>query len=490
MEYYELKINNKNVFDFYKKHNLDFEKMNLIFINILENIMVELDPSFNSNFAQKLIDKFNFLDNKIDNIEKSVNDCKKELTNTFSFKLSEFRKEYMDDVKMILTNNNLEFITPLLDKTNETLLLKTSTLLKETNKDFLSTDMNSHFEKFNKSIIEETNNLLKSSLDKNTIDNFLSNVNQSLNQTQNVLSNIVMSSETRIDNRLNETDKKIIEMKDISSSNISNQQQLQTSIMEILKKFGKGSGKGNISEHIIYNILLSQYGVGSQIDLVGSEIDGTCDIIFQRKNKPKILIENKSHDTRNVPKTDIDKFIRDCETNGCSGIMLSQHRGIVNKENFEINVNGSNVLLYVQEVNYDLNTINLAIEITEQFKEKLDEIYKDTSDYTIERNVLDLIKKEYTNFITQKTSIIKIIKEFSEKLNNSVNEMKFTELEKYLIPKSAFSSIQNNSDNICKYCNTLVKKSMKQHYRYCSSYINNKNNNITSNNNNPTIMIS
>ena len=40
-------------------------------------------------------------------------------------------------------------------------------------------------------------------------------------------------------------------------------------------------------------------------------------------------------------------------------------------------------------------------------------------------------------------------------------------LEKYLSSRFAFSS--NQTDNLCKYCEKFVPKSLLQHYRYCSA---------------------
>ena len=97
---------------------------------------------------------------------------------------------------------------------------------------------------------------------------------------------------------------------------------LQQKVTDMLKKFEKGSGKGNVSENVLYNILLSLFPC-AQIDYVGNELKETGDIILIRNNKPKILIENKDHDACNVPKHDVDKFIRDCEIQHCCGIMFS-----------------------------------------------------------------------------------------------------------------------------------------------------------------------
>lgn len=186
-----------------------------------------------------------------------------------------------------------------------------------------------------------------------------------------------------------------------------------------------------------------------------------------RNNKPKILIENKDHDSKNVPKHEVEKFIRDCEIQNCSGIMFAQHRGITNKQNFEIQINNGNVLLYVHEVNFDVDKIKTAIEIVENFKTKLDEVIVKEDGCIIEKDVLEDINKEFISYVNQKYVLLKLVKDFNEKMNFSINELKMPNLEKYLSSRFAFSS--NQADNTCKYCEKFIPKSMSQHYRYCSA---------------------
>jgi predicted transcriptional regulator len=249
------------------------------------------------------------------------------------------------------------------------------------------------------------------------------------------------------------------------NDNKNSNSKLQLSVTEMLKKFEKGSGKGNVSENVVYNILLSLFPC-AQIDYVGNEIKETGDIILIRNNKPKILIENKDHDSCNVPKQDIDKFIRDCEIQKCCGIMFAQNRGIANKENFEIQINNGNILLYVHNVKFDSDKIKTSIEIVEQFKIKFDEINIDNDICTIDTSTLEEINKEFNNYTTQKHSLLKLVKEFTDKINASIAELKMPNLEQFLSKHYATSS--NQGENVCKYCEKFVPKSLSQHYRYCS----------------------
>ena len=466
---YMIAFSNKEVYDFYKSSNLDAEHINVLFVSILKKLMIDLDSSLNANLATTLLDKFNLLDSKIENINSSVMKCQSELTNIVTLRLNEYRKEYMENLKLVLSSNNTDSIAPLIKEINNNLLDKTSIMLHDfipKNQEYLSRDLTSQFKLFQSSILNETNKLLTSSLDKQTIELFFSNINQTLGQSQNTLTTLISSSENRIESRIAETERKMNEIKEISSVNNQSQQTLQTNVTEILKKFEKGSTKGNISEHITYNILLSLFPC-AQVDHVGNEQKETGDIMLVRNNKPKILIENKDHDSKNVPKQEVEKFIRDCEIQDCCGIMLAQHKGITNKQNFEIQINNGNVLLYVHEVNFDNDKIKTAIEIVEHFKIKLDELGSNDQDCMIEKNVLDEINKEFINYVNQKSNMTKLLKDFSEKMNLSIIDLKLPSLEKYLSSRFAFSSIQ--TDNMCKYCEKHVPKSLSQHYRYCSS---------------------
>ena len=466
---FQLMLNNKEVFDFYKKSQLDFEHINIMFVDILKKLIADLDSSVNSNLASKLLDKFNMLDHKIESITSSVSMCKTDITTSFELKMNEYRKEYIESLKQILTVNNAECIAPLIKESNNTLLDKTSLIISDLlpkNHDSLSKDITSHFKLFQSTIASETTKLLASSLDKKTIDDFFSKIVQTMGQSQNALITVISTSESRLENKLVETERKMNEIKEISTLNNSANQTLQTNVTEMLKKFEKGSTKGNVSEHITYNILLSLFPC-AQIDHVGNEQKETGDIVLVRNNKPKILIENKDHTSTNVPKSEVEKFIRDCEIQNCCGIMLAQHRGIANKQNFELQLNNGNVLLYIHEVNFDKEKIKMAIDIVEQFKFKIDETFDNEDDCIIDKDTLNEINKEFSNYVCQKTNMLKLLKDFGEKMNFSINDLKLPVLEKYLSSNFASASLQ--TENMCKYCEKHVPKSLLQHYRYCPS---------------------
>ena len=119
---------------------------------------------------------------------------------------------------------------------------------------------------------------------------------------------------------------------------------------------GNSSTKGRISENTVFNILL-ELNPTAEIEYVGNET-GKGDILFKRYNRPHIMIENKDY-SRNVNKTEVDKFKRDAENLNCSAIMLSQRHGIVEKENYQIEIVNENIYIYVHNVEYSAEKIKI-----------------------------------------------------------------------------------------------------------------------------------
>ena len=444
-------LTNKVIIDFYEAYSLDPEQINLLFISLLKDIFDSKDTSFTQTCGNHLIEKLSFLDKKVESMCQSLQDNKKDISTAFQLQFSEYRNKYIEDMNRILSSNQTEHLSPFIREMNIQLIDKTKLLLN----DLLPKNQAGILQQFQQSLINETKRVSESTLDKQSLNTFAENIQKFL-----------QSQEKRIESRLFESDKKLSELKEMNSANQTSQTVMQTNVNEILKKFENSTKKGNISENILYNILLSLYPC-AEIDYVGNELKECGDIILTRKDKPKMLIENKDHDSRNVPKTEVEKFIRDCEIQNCCGIMLAQNRGIANKESFELQIHNHNVLLYVHEVKFDQDKIKMAVEIVENFKQQLDVLNKKENNAVIERNDLESINKEYIGYVNQRTTMSRLLKDYNEKMSLCLVELKMPSLDNYLSKHFASSLQQQQQLNVCKYCKKANIKSMNQHYRYC-----------------------
>ena len=445
MEDYSLTCENKKVWEFYEQHqNLDFESMNLLFVNILEELNKDITSSLSNNIASQLL-------TNIKNLQGQVEKLNTDTQTNFKNKFTEFKKEYMEDMKMILSNNNSEKIAPLIKEYNGTLLDKTQLLLNDVvpkNNELLLSQVKENIRSFHFSIQEDTNKLLSSTLNQQSLEGFIQTMENKLSNNQQMIQSIIQSSEQRLDTKI--------------TTNQHIQSTLQKDVSDLLKKMENSSMKGKYSENILFSILQSLY-VTAEIDVVGEQKE-TGDIMLKRKNKPTILIENKNWN-KNVVQEEVKKFIRDVETQNCCGLFLSQNFGIANKDNFEINIHNGNILLYVHEVNNDAEKIKIAIDIIDNFKLKLDECSSSHDGYTIDKEVLDEINKEYQLFATQKMLQIKTVKDFSTKMVKQLEDMQLPSLEHFLSTKYAFSC----SKFVCEFCDYVGKNqsAMSAHKRGC-----------------------
>lgn len=463
---YTITITNETIWNFYKEHpNLDFENINLIFIEIISKMLHDVNNSFNSNLMLQLIEH-------IKSLQTQVNSLNESLSKDFTYRLADFKREYIDDLKVILTNNVSEKIAPLIKEQNSISLDKTQLILNDlmikSKDNDISNIIHDAMKDVEKLITNETNNLLSGTITKQAFNDFINNIDNKLNYSLQTSHSLITSTEQRLETSIKDikfsTENQLNYLKDISTSSHQVNSALNNNVSDILKKMEISSNKGKISESILFNILHSLYPC-SQIDHVGNQKE-TGDIILTRNNKPTILIENKNWD-KNVIQEEVRKFIHDVETQDCCGLFLSQNYGIANKENFEININNGNVLLYVHEVNNDPEKIKLAINIIDHFKSKLDEFANEDDIDTISKELLEEINKEYQNICCQKLNMIKLIKDCNNKMLKQMEEFQLPSLDNYLSSRFAFSS----SKFVCDYCQYIAKnqQAISAHQRGCSA---------------------
>ena len=438
-----LTCNSAKVWAFYHEHpELDFEKMNIMFTDIIASIMQSTNPVNNTNITSQIL-------NSLASIQSQLSNQQTEYGKLLFLKLTEFKKEYVDDLKMILSSNIADKIAPLIKESNGSILDKTQLLLTELvpkNNENLSRQINDNIKSFCSSITDEINKTSKSDsepLSQSSLDDFIKTIDSKF-------SNVIDSTRKMVDSNKDAT---LSQFSSISSSQIA----LQSEVKDVLKRMENSSSKGKMSENIVLNILRGLFP-SAEIEYVGSQKE-SGDIMIHRKDRQRILVENKCYESRQVTSDQVKKFIHDVDIQNCSGLFLSQEGGIANKDNFEINIHNRNVLLYIHNVNYDPEIIKIAIDIIDSFKAKLDEITT-TDDYSISKDTLDDINNEYQIFVEQKIIQLKMIKEFSQKITKSIEDLQLPILDKLLSSKYGFLS----SKCFCEKCGYVAKN---QHALSC-----------------------
>lgn len=467
-------INNQKIIKFFNDHqNLDIEQTFLAFIDIMEKLKDTLNNSINTGTISNLFETIKSMQSKIDSMDQNLNKFQSDTVTNFSLKMNEFKTAYIEDLRLILTQNVADKIEPLIKEQNTLLYDKTTgvinTLIPKSNRE-LAVALNKSIETVNKSIASDTQKLLTSNITTKSLNEFINNIetklNASINHNQTILNTSLTATEQRLDTRISEvktcTENELKNINQISQNNSSTSQNLNNSLTDLLKKMENSSSKGKISENLVVDILHSLYP-SAQIDSVGQQKE-TGDIMLTRTNKPKILVENKVWN-KNVVQEEIKKFIHDIETQNCCGVFLSQNYGVAGKENYEINIHDGKVLVYVHEVNNDPEKIKIAIDIIDHFKDRLDDLDDDSEIDTINKEKLEAINSEYQAFAHSKLSLIKLAKEFNQKFLKQIEEIKIPTLEEYLSTKYASSS----SKITCEYCGFVAKnhQAKSAHLRGC-----------------------
>ena len=566
----KLFIDNKKILDFYSQNpSINFEAVNLIFVDLFERLLGDMNSAMNSTINSQILSTVGELKNDInslsiansninsqilstvDNLKcdfislsSSLSKLNNDITNSIYIKFQESKREYTDDIKNIIYNNssqNSEKLNSILNQNNSQLIDKTTLLLNEiipkSNEGYYR-QLQESISLFHKSISDDTTKLLQSTDKDDSLSIFLTNFESKssnllqplfscINATEERINTILVSlkddnnhfesksntllqplfsfintseerinknvmalkDDTNIETKSNtllqplfsfinaseeRINKNVTSIKD--TTNNSAQDKIMNELSEFLGKYKNSSYKGQFGENQLETVLNQLFPSAEVLNTTG--IKASCDFRINRTNHPTVLIETKNYD-RNVTLDEVKKFIRDIEQQKCHGIFLSQHSGITSKQNFQIDIKGTNILVYVHNVDYCPHTIKIAIDIIDSLSDRLAELEEDVDEICIPKETLDDINKEYSRFIERKSSIIDILKDFQKKINAEVDEIKFPCLSKYLVSKCG--SILNNENEtiICNICNKFEatnNRSLGAHQKGCRRKHNNSKN--------------
>ena len=439
-------ITDETIISFYKSNpNLDIISMNHIFIEILKNLSTNLSSTINSTMNSKILSLVTDIHSNISSIKTDI-----------IIKLHESKKEYIEDVKTILSNNSLtnnEKLNALIEKNNDTLLTKTALIVndvipKSQDKNYLQIE--GCIKAFCSTITQDTTKLLElSNKDdmqiKNVVDNIDKQFTNMISTIQQPIFSCIQSSEERTNNGIQQ-------VREHLSVQQLNQQKLTSELNDFLNKYkNNSSSKGNVSEAELYYMLQSVMP-SDEIVKVGTDT-ATCDFKVNRidKNKPTILFENKDY-SRSVSTEEIKKFERDLELQKTHGIFVSQKSPITFKQSFQIDIINGLIHVYIPNAEYDTNKIKIAVDIIDSLSTKLQTLSNTTDDeYSVSKEDMDDIIDEYRIFITQKLQMIEMIKTINKQLLDKMEEIQLPRLKRLFIK---IGNIENDNEFKCGFCNT------------------------------------
>jgi hypothetical protein len=475
-EDYIIIIDNKEIWNFYNNNkNINIESANLLMIKFVESMFNHLTEDQESNINSQILSFMNENRTELGNIKtniatihESLSKINSEVLNTMSLQFMHLKKDYIEDVKQIITNSSLttyEKIDSLVDKNTGHLLDKTTLILNDIlpkNQEHLNRQISENLRQFHQSITQETNQLAKSMNQEGSLTEFITSFDQKYNAVMQNIQQPLYTFFTASEERIN---KNIDALKESSTQSLVSKNKVLDDLGEFLGKYKGSSNKGKFGEQNLHSILNTLYSNAEIINTSGTKASG--DFIMKRVDKPSILFENKDYDY-NIPKDEIAKFIRDVDTQNMHGIFSSQYSGIAFKQNFQIDINKGNVLVYIQHCEYSLDKIRIAVDIIDSLAVKLQDLNMDEDGNTISKEILDEINQEYQGFITQKETMTTLLKDFTKKMNTQIEDIRLPCLDKYLSQKYAYVKANSFNCDICNAFSASTKQSLAAHKRSCS----------------------
>lgn len=519
---------------FNENPHLDIVTMNHIFINILKNLSSNLSSTINSTTNAEILsivkgmngelskqgkdmilkiheskkeyvediktmltnsnlshnDKLTLLLERITNLSNNINsttnaeilsvvkDIKGELSKQSKdmiVKMHESKKEYMEDVKTLLTNTNLthsDKLSSLLERNTEALVMKTANLLNDVipkNQTIHYKQVETTLKEFYNNISVDTKKLLENTKrDDSSLKDFMGTIDTQFNTMVSSLQQPIYSFISASEERMNTS---LSSLKETAFTQTKEQERLTNELLEFLNRYKNNSSvKGSISENILYNLLQNIFPCDEIIDCRSNTASG--DFIVKRLNKtsPTIMFENKDY-KNNVNTEEVDKFVRDVQLKKCHGIFLSQFSPITYKKNFQIDICNGFICVYIPNAGYDIDKIKTAIDIIDNLSLKLNVIEKEyTYDaISIPTTDIDAILEEYHRYGIKRLEMIEFIKNTSKQMIDNMEELTFPCLRKTLI---AVGKEEHDSEFKCTTCNQWSgknKASLAAHMRKCKA---------------------
>jgi hypothetical protein len=472
---FEIVLNNKRIWEFYNNNkNIDIETANIMLIDFMDKMFNEMSSDATANINAQLLSymkdskhQVDILKHNMNAISENLSKINSDMTNNIVLQFTNLKKDYIEDVRQVIHNGTLntsEKLTSLMDKNNAHLVDKTALILNEIlpkNQEQLSSQIQMNIKNLYSLINEDTNRLVKNINNEKSFADFISNFETKYNSMMQTIQQPLYSFFTASENRITQN---IDVLKETANNSFSSQSKLQEELSEFLGKYNVSSNKGKYGEQNLCNILNGIYPSAEIRDTTGIKSSG--DFIMERPDRPKILIENKDY-KQNINKDEIGKFITDVDNQNTHGIFLSQYSGIAFKQNYQIDIHKGKVLVYVQNCEYSIDKIRIAVDIIDNLSTKIEDLSEDEETNTISKELVDNINEEYQKYIAQKENMIVLLRDFQKKMISQIEDIKFPELDKYLSQKYAYVK---NACLVCDLCNNYNasnKQSLSAHKRGC-----------------------
>ena len=440
MDTYQTK--NERIVKFYNDNpSLNFEDMNLLLVQFLENILKTKDNSDGAFIAKQVFDKISSMHDEVSqhnsNLGREIAFIKESInqSNSTIKLLTDFQNTFLQSVRDIYENNEHKTTAQISDNIQKQLSVMSADIQKEISPilDYSARNLINDYVASCKSDLQA---IMKESQSDFSLESIQQNLTDKTKDIIEQISSRLQESESRLNSTLATNTQQLSESRVI-------QERTSSELGEYLGKYKKSVLKGEQGENKLVNILNSIFP-SAEIDNVSKT--GHCgDVMLMRDQKGKILLENKVY-SENLPTKEVLKFQRDVQEQNCHGLLLSQSSGICHIENWHIEISSeNNILVYLHNVHDDPDIIKQAIQLIDSLNAKLSSVFSNVEEsekkIEIPHNVLEMMNHEFKHL----NEIIKSINTLNKKYQKDTDEL----LRKLSLPSlDRFLTSQFGSQNI------------------------------------------
>ena len=261
--------------------------------------------------------------------------------------------------------------------------------------------------------------------------------------------------------QISELNQQILHIKDIERNHYEPQiQELRMRLDERTSIYSNSSKRGAEGENDIQTILNALFPNAIIQDTHNQSRSGDMRIELLGI---QILYENKNF-TTNVPKRDIDKFIRDVqESDVHCGIMCSENTGIANRNDLDIEILEGKPMIYLHNTKENVDKIRVAVLILVNILQNNLEL-----DTSMIQKIKELVKEteEITKIYNGQKKNLNLMTEYNEKMAVNIRNIKYR-LEE-IVNKCEKGEEYDDRKQKCQYCSKFymdLEKHIKKNHQ-------------------------
>jgi hypothetical protein len=456
-------ISNPTVISFYESNpHINIETVNLLLIELMKNAsprggMGDWLSIIPSKSAENECHQTSELIKIQTRIKDAIHSLSKEL-------ISQYIEAKTDYIREFRSLSSVE------EPSKDLLIENNNTLMREIDSVFshLSKIKGSGFQIFEKAtnIRKQFHKIIHANIDsihskygtetaktiaKDYIANFENNSSHMMQTIQQLLTDYLANKDTQIETAIQQ-------IKSGTSEEGSNSYyRIFYEINDVLQEFRKSN-----TSHPLESLISQLFSTAS----ISQEDAG---YVISRDAHTPIYIEQQTTKDRNINTLEIKSFVKTSQEKSCHGILISQFTGITSKPNYHIDITNNRILVYIHQMEYSSDKLQIAVDTIDSISEKLSDFYFNAeTKYSVPKEVLDDINREYQYFVLQKESISNALKDNYKKILAQLDEIRFTSLDKFLSTRYASCKKQGFTCDLCNQFHVGTLKGLAAHKRGCT----------------------